>query len=138
MTDVFSKEKRSEVMSKIRGKDTRIEIMLRKAIWKEGFRYRKNVSGQFGKPDMMFKRYRTVVFVDSCFWHGCKKHFKQPATRVDFWKLKIERNKKRDKEVNLFYRRSGWKVIRIWEHELKKNPIRTIQKLLNVLKNGKC
>ncbi len=105
-------------MSKIKSKETGIEIKLRKELWKAGYRYRKNVSGYFGKPDILLKKYKTVIFVDSCFWHGCKKHGSMPQTRKKFWKEKIERNKERDKEVNKYYKKIGWKVIRIWEHDI--------------------
>lgn len=119
MVDIFSKEKRSEIMSKVRSKETKIEIQLRKELWKAGYRYRKNASGYFGKPDVLLKKHKTVIFVDSCFWHGCKKHLRLPSTNKKFWKEKIERNMERDKEVNKHYRKIGWRVIRIWEHQLK-------------------
>ncbi len=119
MIDMFTKEKRSEIMSKIRSKDSKIEVAFRKALWKEGFRYRKNVKSYFGKPDLVLKKYKTVIFIDSCFWHGCKKHCKLPATNKKFWKEKIERNRQRDKEVNKHYKKIGWNIIRIWEHDLK-------------------
>jgi DNA mismatch endonuclease, patch repair protein len=119
MADIFSKEKRSDVMSKIRSKETKLEIEFRKKLWKAGFRYRKNASGYYGKPDVLLKKHKTVIFIDSCFWHGCKKHFKLPTTRMEFWKTKIEQNKKRDKEVNKYFRKKDWQVLRIWEHDLK-------------------
>ena len=108
------------MMSKIRSKDTKIEIIFRKALWKNGFRYRKNSSKYFGKPDIVLPKYKTVIFIDSCFWHGCRKHGSVPQTRKKFWKVKIERNKNRDKEVNRRYKKDGWKTFRIWEHDLKK------------------
>lgn len=119
MSDIFSKEKRSDVMSKIRSKETKLEVDFRKKLWKAGFRYRKNVSGYFGKPDIFLKKYRTVIFVDSCFWHGCKKHFKMPMTRMEFWETKIGQNKRRDKKVSAHYRKKGWQILRIWEHDLE-------------------
>lgn len=120
MADIFSKKKRSEIMSKVKSKDTKIEIEFRKAIWKAGFRYRKNPSGYFGKPDLISKKNKTIIFIDSCFWHGCKKHCRLPSTRKNYWLPKIERNKQRDKEVNRHYKKLGWKIIRVWEHDLKK------------------
>ena len=119
MTDTVSLKKRSEIMSKIRSKDSKIEVAFRKALWKEGFRYRKNVKSYFGKPDLVLKKYKTVIFIDSCFWHGCKKHCRIPATNKEYWVNKIERNRKRDREVSKYYKKIGWKVIRIWEHDLK-------------------
>ncbi len=124
MTDIFSKKKRSEIMSKVRSKDSKIEVDFRKAIWKAGFRYRKNPTKYFGKPDLVLKKHKTVIFVDSCFWHGCKRHCRLPAIRRKFWTEKIERNKQRDKEVNRHYRKIGWKIIRVWEHNLNKKDFK--------------
>jgi len=124
MTDVVSKKKRSEIMSAVRSKDTKIEVAFRKALWNKGFRYSKNSVKYFGKPDLVLKKYKTVIFLDSCFWHGCKKHCRIPATNKKYWINKIERNKERDKEVNKYYKKSGWKIIRIWEHDfIKKSAI---------------
>jgi len=133
MTDVVSKKKRSEIMSAVRSKDTKIEIAFRKALWKQGFRYRKNSAKYFGKPDLVLKKYKTAIFIDSCFWHGCKKHCRIPATNKKYWTDKINRNKERDKEVNKFYKKTGWKIIRIWEHDLQKN----IRKITSLIKYGK-
>lgn len=129
MVDIFSKKKRSDIMSKVRNKETEIEIKLRKELWKAGYRYRKNVSGYFGKPDILLKKYKAVIFMDSCFWHGCKKHGSMPQVRKKFWKEKIERNKERDKEVNKYYKKIGWKVIRIWEHDIN----RDLQKAMTMI-----
>jgi len=119
MADIFTKKKRSEVMSKVRNKDSKIEVVFRKKLWAEGFRYSKNSAKYFGKPDIVLLKYKTVIFIDSCFWHGCKKHGSIPATRIKFWTQKFDRNKARDKEVNKHYKKRGWKVIRIWEHDLE-------------------
>lgn len=132
MADIFSKAKRSEIMSKVRNKDSKIEIAFRKALWKEGFRYRKNVNSYFGKPDIVLKKYKTVIFVDSCFWHGCRKHCILPVSNKKFWRKKIERNKQRDREVNRYYKKESWNIMRIWEHDLQKNSDKMIKKLLNL------
>jgi len=137
--DIFSKNKRSEIMRAVKGKDTKIEIVFRKALWQRGFRYRKNSSKCFGKPDLILKKFKTVVFLDSCFWHGCKVHGTLPATRAVFWKNKIEGNKERDREVNRHYKKIGWKVFRFWEHEIERNLDFVINKTvgyLNEKKNG--
>lgn len=134
MTDIFSKKKRSEVMSRVRAKETGLEIKFRKALWKEGFRYRKNVRKYFGTPDIVLKKYKVVIFIDSCFWHGCKKHGTRPKTRKSFWKKKIERNIERDREVSKHYRKIGWRIIRIWEHEIKKDADAVIEKTIKYLK----
>ena len=121
MVDIYSKKKRSEIMSLVRAKETEIEIRFRKELWKLGFRYRKNTRKYFGTPDIVLKKYETVIFIDSCFWHGCKKHGTLPKTRKCFWKNKIKRNIERDWEVSNYYKKSGWHIIRIWEHEIKKD-----------------
>ena len=106
-------------MSRIKSKDSKIEIDFRKQLWNAGFRYRKNAKNYFGKPDIVLKKYQTVIFIDSCFWHGCKKHCRIPTANKKYWVNKISRNKLRDKQVDRYYKISGWKIIRIWEHNLK-------------------
>lgn len=118
--DTVSRQKRSEIMSRVKSKDSKIETLFRKELWEAGFRYRKNSGKYFGKPDVVLKQHKVVIFIDSCFWHGCKKHCRLPSTRAKFWTKKIERNTKRDKEVTKHYKKIGWRIIRIWEHDLKK------------------
>jgi len=108
-------------MRAVKSKDTKLEIQFRKALWKAGFRYRKNVVSYFGKPDLVLKKFEIVIFIDSCFWHGCSKHCRMPEANKKYWIGKIERNKKRDKEVNRHYEKIEWKIIRIWEHEIAKD-----------------
>ena len=120
MTDIFSKKKRSDIMSKVKNKNSKIEIEFRKKLWAAGLRYRKNSTKHFGKPDIVSSKNKLVIFVDSCFWHGCKKHGSTPQTRRKFWEAKIFCNKKRDKEVDRHYKKEGWKLLRIWEHDLNK------------------
>lgn len=122
--DIVSKEKRSEMMSRVKSRDSKIEVSFRKALWKRGFRYRKNSAKHFGKPDIVLPKFETVIFIDSCFWHGCKEHCHLPTTRVKFWKEKIERNKERDNIVNNYYKNIGWRIIRLWEHDLKKKDFK--------------
>lgn len=129
MADIFSKKKRSEIMSKVRSKDSKIEVEFRKKLWKAGFRYRKNSTKYFGKPDIVLPKYKTVIFIDSCFWHGCKKHSSIPETRKKFWETKIERNRERDQEVSKYYKKQGWNIFRIWEHNLKNDS----EKVLNII-----
>ena len=124
-------------MSAVKSKDTKMEIAFRKDLWKNGLRYRKNSAKYFGKPDIVFKKYRTVIFLDSCFWHGCKKHGTLPATRRDFWEKKISRNKERDEEVNLYYKKIDWKVFRFWEHDIEKNLDKTMAKIVDFLNDQK-
>ncbi|RME92823.1 MAG: very short patch repair endonuclease [Verrucomicrobia bacterium] len=122
MADVFTKEKRSEVMSRIRGsgnKDT--ELALIAVFRRHGITGWRRNQPVYGKPDFVFPRLRVAVFVDGCFWHGCPQHCKQPSNNREFWAKKLEANKKRDRLVNRTLRSRGWKVVRIWEHELARN-----------------
>ncbi|MBU1147956.1 MAG: very short patch repair endonuclease [Candidatus Omnitrophica bacterium] len=119
--DNVSKEKRSQIMSLIKSKDTKIERDFRKTLSKSGYRYRKNVKNYYGKPDIVLKRQKTVIFIDSCFWHGCAKHCRVPSSRKKYWVRKIESNKIRDRKVNSYYKKTDWRILRIWEHSLK-NP----------------
>jgi DNA mismatch endonuclease, patch repair protein len=130
--DTVAKEKRSAIMRRVKSNETSLEIKLRKRLWKEGLRYRKNDASLFAKPDISNKSKRIVVFIDSCFWHGCGEHLRMPKSNVDYWIHKIDKDKKRDHVVNLFYRKKGWKVLRIWEHQLKLQPEETIDTILNV------
>lgn len=120
MPDIFSKTKRSEVMSKVRSrgnKSTELRLMeLMRAAKLRGWRRGSKLSG---KPDFVFPKPRLAVFVDGCFWHGCPKHATFPATRRAFWLKKFATNKTRDHRVNRELRQLGWRVLRIWEHELK-------------------
>ena len=116
--DTVSKQKRSEIMSRIKSRDSKIETLFRKELWKHGFRYRKNSGKYFGKPDIVLRRHEAVIFIDSCFWHGCKKHCRIPTVRKSYWTQKIVRNAKRDNKVTRHYKKQGWKIFRIWEHEL--------------------
>ena len=134
MSDRFSKEVRSHIMSSIRSKDTKVEVIFRKALWKAGYKYRKNASQYFGKPDLILKKFRLVIFIDSFFWHGCPWHFKAPKSNKKYWVPKIENNKKRDKRVTRYYRRHGWKVLRFWEHKIKKDLDCCVAKTINSLK----
>lgn len=130
MTDVFPKVKRSAVMRAVRAKDSKIEKHFRKALWRRGFRHSTNSRLYFGTPDIVLRKYRTVIFVDSCFWHGCRKHFTMPAVRVAFWASKIEANRLRDKKVTSFYRKRGWIVFRFWEHDIKRFVDRLVSRVV--------
>lgn len=122
--DTVSKKKRSEIMSRVRSRDSKIEVAFRKELWRRGYRYLKNSTRYFGKPDIVLPKHKTVIFIDSCFWHGCKKHFRLPSTRTEYWIEKIDRNRRRDKIVNRYYRNTKWNVIRIWEHDLKREDFK--------------
>ncbi len=134
MADIFSKNKRSEMMSKVRSKDSKIEIEFRKKLWKVGLHYRKNSFKYFGKPDLVLLKYKTVIFIDSCFWHGCKRHGTTPQIRKKFWKQKLTRNVERDREVTRYYRKRDWKVFRVWEHQLK-NDQKVIDRIIRKIQS---
>lgn len=129
---MVSKQKRSEIMSSVKSKDSKIEKIFRAALWRAGYRYRKNARGYFGKPDAVLKKHKIVVFVDSCFFHGCGKHCRLPASNKKYWKEKIERNKIRDREVNKHYKKIGWRVVRVWEHQINRKQQPPINKILSL------
>jgi len=129
--DTVSKQKRSEIMSHVKSKNSKIEALFRKELWKVGLRYRKNSSKHFGKPDIVLPKYKTAIFIDSCFWHGCKKHCRIPTARKKYWTEKITRNIARDKEVSKYYKKQGWKIFRIWEHNLQKKTEKIISRIKN-------
>jgi len=129
--DNLKPEFRKKNMTNIRSKDTKIELKVRSALHKKGFRFRKNVKDLPGKPDIVLPKLKTIIFIDSCFWHKCPYHYKQPKSNIKYWKPKIERNVKRAKEVNKQLRNDGWNVIRIWEHSIKKNFDKCIESIIN-------
>ncbi len=120
MSDVFTKEKRSEVMSRIKGKGNKdtelVMIQILRSNHISGWRRNQAV---LGKPDFIFPKYKVALFVDGCFWHGCPQHSNMPKNNQEFWAKKLQGNKDRDKFVNRELRKLGWKIIRVWEHELK-------------------
>lgn len=120
MADVVSPSKRSEMMSGIRGKNTRPELLIRHGLFKKGFRFRVHVSNLPGKPDIVLPKYKAVIFVNGCFFHGhgCSL-FKWPSTRVDFWRKKIEGNKAHDIESIEILRARGWRTLVVWECSTK-------------------
>ena len=121
--DVHSTAIRSYNMSRIRGKDTKPEEMVRKYLFSKGFRYRKNVPTLPGKPDIVLSKYKTCIFVNGCFWHahnGCK-YFVWPQNNAEFWREKISKNVERDVREQKELRELGWKVLVVWECELKKD-----------------
>ena len=131
MADIFTKAKRSEVMSRIRGRGNKAtELALAKLLRRHriiGWRRNQPV---FGKPDFIFRQMRLALFVDGCFWHGCPKHATQPKNNAAFWRRKFATNKKRDVLVTRTLRRTGWRVLRIWEHELvRKNETQLVRRL---------
>lgn len=136
--DVHSKEIRSFNMSRIRGKNTKPEEVVAKYLFSQGFRYRRNVRNLPGTLDIVMKKYKTVIFVNGCFWHaheGCK-YFVLPDNNKKFWEEKLFRNRERDFEKKIQLEKLEWKVITIWECELKKDKIEeTLENLKQKLYN---
>ncbi len=135
MIDIFPKTKRSQIMSKIRANDSIPEVLVRKYLFSKGFRFRKNMKSLPGKPDIVLPKYKTVIFVNGCFWHGHKgcKAALLPTTRKNFWENKIDGNIVRDKANIRKLRKLGWRVIIIWQCKLKNISARnkTFNKLVN-------
>ncbi|TDQ11396.1 very short patch repair endonuclease [Pedobacter metabolipauper] len=125
MADVHSKEVRSYNMSKIRSKDTKPELLVRKFLHANGFRYRLHVKDLPGKPDIVLPKYKTVIFVHGCFWHGHEgcRYYVVPKTNIEYWLPKIKKNICRDEMAEKALKLLGWSVITIWECELKNNLI---------------
>jgi DNA mismatch endonuclease (patch repair protein) len=165
MADVFSKRKRSEVMSRIRSRGNRdTELALVRLLrangitgWRRharvavegrksrvdgkaisGSRHSSLVSRLTVRPDFVFRKLRTAIFVDGCFWHGCPRHATKPANNRTFWKKKLAGNKQRDQLVNRALRRAGWRVVRIWECELARNGERILKRIESAVLTTKC
>lgn len=140
MSDFLSKEERSVRMSRIRSVNTKPEILLRRGLWRNGFRYRVNDKKLSGRPDIVLPKYRTVVFVHGCFWHGHKgcKVYSVPKTNTEFWLAKVARNQQRDQEVWRKLEAKGWSVIIVWECQLKKaNLEETVARVASeIIRNG--
>jgi DNA mismatch endonuclease (patch repair protein) len=121
-TDVFSKTKRSEVMSRIRGKGNKAtEVTLANLFRANGIKGWRRHYPIAGKPDFAFPKQKVAVFVDGCFWHGCPKHATRPKGNSAFWSAKLDSNRARDRKVNRELRTKGWRVLRIWEHDFTKS-----------------
>jgi DNA mismatch endonuclease (patch repair protein) len=138
MADVHSKEMRSYNMSRIKSKNTNPEILVRKFLYARGMRYKLHDKRLPGSPDMVFPKYKTVVFIHGCFWHGhdnCR-YYTVPKTRTEWWLNKINKNIERDHRNTELLKKKGWAVVTVWECDLKIDKReKTLQKLLNKVKN---
>ena len=137
MADTISKERRSWNMSRIRGADTKPEVLVRSWLFRDGFRFRKNDRRLPGAPDVVLPRYKVVIFVNGCFWHrhrGCRYAY-MPKSRIDFWTKKFAQNTVNDKLNRDRLEAMGWKVITIWECELKENMNEVMGNIETILKN---
>lgn len=132
MPDVFTKKKRSAVMSLIRGRGNKTELVMASLLRQSklsGWRRHHPIAG---RPDFVFPKRRVAIFVDGCFWHGCKLHGNLPVNNRPFWREKLNRNRARDRVVGATLRASGWQVVRIWEHEFR-NPGRVLRRVTRAL-----
>ena len=137
--DKITPEQRHYTMSRIRGKDTKPEILVRKYLFSEGFRFRKNDKRYPGHPDIVLPKYKTVVFVNGCFWHGHEgcKYYTIPKTNTDFWVAKVQRNQARDRSDVEKLSQMGWNVITIWECQLEKASMeQTLGKLIEDIRSS--
>lgn len=138
--DNMSKKARSTLMSRIHAKDTKPEILVRKFLFSKGFRYRKNVKAMPGSPDIVLPKYRNVIFIHGCFWHGHScRHGRLPSSNTEFWESKIEANKIRDLKKIKELEELGWSVFTIWQCELKNMEFqkRTLENLCERLKSNR-
>ena len=138
MSDVFDQAKRSEVMSRIRGRGNQsTELRMMMLLRLEGITGWRRNSHVFGRPDFVFPKLKVALFIDGDFWHGHPTRSRIPATRSEFWRDKIARNRARDREVNRTLRARGWHVLRIWEFALaQKHQRRTLARITSVLRNA--
>jgi DNA mismatch endonuclease (patch repair protein) len=139
MADVFSRRKRSAIMARVRScGNERTEVALLRVLRRQritGWRRHRPV---FGKPDFVFPKQRLAIFVDGCFWHSCPKHSTQPVSNRSFWMRKLVRNSARDRLVNRALRKAGWKVIRIWQHDLtRKNEVKIAARISRQFASGR-
>lgn len=131
--DNLTPEQRKKNMQKIRSNNTLLENSVTKELWKKGFRIRKNSKKLFGKPDISIKKYKVVIFIDSCFWHMCPIHCNIPSSNQEYWISKLNRNKTRDIEVTKYYIDKDWNILRIWEHEIRIDYTDTIEKIVRFI-----
>ena len=128
---------RSEQMSRIRGKNTEPELVLRRMLWHQGLRYRLHARTAAGRPDLVFPGPKVAVFIDGCFWHGCPDHYVRPRSSSEFWAGKLGENVRRDIAQTRQLEDLGWRVCRVWEHEVLEDPGRVARKVTRAVKAQK-
>jgi DNA mismatch endonuclease, patch repair protein len=129
---------RSEQMARIRGTNTSPELTLRRALWARGLRYRLHARTPAGKPDVVFSASRVAVFIDGCFWHGCPLHYARPRSREDFWSAKLVENVERDARQAGLLESAGWRVVRLWEHEVITELGHAVDRVEEAVRGGGC
>ena len=142
MADIYTPARRSEIMAGVRSHgNERTEVVMARLLHAHGITGWRRQLGVFGKPDFVFRREKVALFVDGCFWHSCPKpkHASLPKTRADWWQAKLTRNRDRDKLVNRTLRKAGWKVLRIWQCDLRgRNSLRAVAKIQRALAGRKA
>ena len=139
MTDTMSPSQRHYCMARIHSSATKPEVLVRHWLWNHGYRYRLNVKGVPGKPDIVMRRYHTAIFVNGCFWHGHENcfNYRKPKSNIEFWEKKISRNQERDQENYRTLQENGWQVIVVWECQLAPKHIEQTMSEVEVLLNDK-
>ena|SRR5436309_14584228 len=133
MTDIMTKAQRSRLMSRIRDRDTKPELEIRRRLFSgglKGYRLRPKLPG---KPDIVFGKAKVAVFIDGCFWHGCPRCYTRPATRQRYWDNKLAKNMSRDRIIDASLKATGWKPLHFWEHEVRKNPESIVRRVRSSL-----
>lgn len=131
MADTMSPVQRSRCMSRIRSRDTKPELVLRRALFQRGLRFRVRTTLK-GKPDVVFTRARLSIFVDGCFWHGCPEHGTNPKSNSSYWDAKLARNRERDAEVTAALEAEGWEVVRYWDHDIRNDVDRVTNEIVDL------
>ena len=134
MVDTVSAEKRSQTMRAIRSSNTQFERHFRKLLHNAGLSFATGDKLP-GKPDLVFRKAKVAVFLDSCFWHGCRWHCRMPKSNTAYWTEKIERNRRRDRAIRDDYRKTAWTIQRIWEHSIRADPQRCIDQIRNLVQD---
>lgn len=124
---------RSEQMSRIRGRDTEPELVVRRELWAKGIRFRRHFRTPGGRADLVIPRAQFALFIDGCFWHGCPEHYVRPRTRNDFWDAKLAENVARDRRQTRRLEQEGWTVLRVWEHEVREDPNGVVDRIQRAL-----
>lgn len=128
MADMMTPEQRRKNMQAIKS-ISKLESIVSKELWHKGYRFRRNTKDLFGKPDISIKKYKIVIFIDSCFWHQCPLHGNMPKTNIEYWEPKLERNVERDREVDEYYKKKGWNIKRFWEHDVKADLEKVVKEI---------
>jgi len=133
MKDKFSREKRSEIMSLIKGKNTKLELIIFQELKKRKIYFKKHYEKVIGSPDLAFPDKKKAIFIDGDFWHGWQYPKWKKKLTSDFWVRKIDSNRKRDVKINRILKKKGWKVLRVWEHQIKKEKEKMVERIITFL-----